>query len=567
MKTRAVPEKHNKQSSTLQIDQQPPQQGFEFQDNRATATSQRNLQQAIDCSPRQLAQAKEISRNFGQPSPNRKAGDHQAKNHTGLPDQLRDGVENLSGMDLSDVRVHTNSPKPAQLDAFAYAQGTEIHLGPGQAEHLPHEAWHVAQQKQGKVKPTRQLAGSRINDDASLEHEADVMGTRALTIATGPVDTAHTEPSAEFQTKQLSSAVVQLGRDYPGGNPKGRGGKGGYFANKGGKAYVHKSGKAEEEMLRRQAIGRHHAKSQSANVPRARDPAAPPRRPAAGPAAPPRDMAPEHPGPVPIPAPALVPAPRPDAADRHRPDDVIVDIGDAQPEHGAERGMGERIRDKAFGGRTFGDSSNLIGATANLVEETVPASTLLVIGSSGVMVSGIKLFYDGLTRRDEARTSEERREGIYTIVMGLANMISGITGIESAIAALIKDKESAATLGIISTGAWATTELTNIVSQIDIIRANLAEGEGKRAYIKPIAAILASLMKCIGGVIYVYASIVSSSENSDDKDLVNIGVVMMMVGAAMSTLHGIIKLLGMCMGQCSESQEDVELPVMGDEMV
>lgn len=101
-------------------------------------------------------------------------------NETGLPDQLKDGVESLSGYSMDDVNVHYNSSKPAQLNAHAYAQGTDIHVGPGQEKHLPHEAWHVVQQKQGRVKPTRQLKGKvNINDDTVLEKEADVMGTKA----------------------------------------------------------------------------------------------------------------------------------------------------------------------------------------------------------------------------------------------------------------------------------------------------------------------------------------------------------------------------------------------------
>ena len=81
---------------------------------------------------------------------------------------------------MDDVKVHRNSDKPAQLQAHAYAQGTDIHLGPGQEKHLPHEAWHVVQQKQGRVKPTKQLKSKvNVNDDAGLEKEADVMGARA----------------------------------------------------------------------------------------------------------------------------------------------------------------------------------------------------------------------------------------------------------------------------------------------------------------------------------------------------------------------------------------------------
>ena len=99
------------------------------------------------------------------------------ENHTGLPDQLKSGVESASGYSMDDVKVYRNSPKPAQLNAHAYAQGSEIHLGSGQEKHLAHEAWHVVQQKQGRVKPTKQMNGSvNINDDAGLEKEADLMG-------------------------------------------------------------------------------------------------------------------------------------------------------------------------------------------------------------------------------------------------------------------------------------------------------------------------------------------------------------------------------------------------------
>ena len=102
------------------------------------------------------------------------------KNETGLPDDLKAGVENLSGFSLDDVRVHYNSSKPATVQALAYTQGTDIHVAPGQEKHLPHEAWHVAQQMAGRVSPTTNINGMPVNDNASLEHEADVMGEKAL---------------------------------------------------------------------------------------------------------------------------------------------------------------------------------------------------------------------------------------------------------------------------------------------------------------------------------------------------------------------------------------------------
>lgn len=101
-------------------------------------------------------------------------------NHTGLPDNLKAGVESLSGFSMDDVRVHYNSDRPAQLQALAYTQGTDIYMAPGQERHLPHEAWHVVQQMQGRVQPTMQLKGVNVNDDSGLEGEADVMGERTL---------------------------------------------------------------------------------------------------------------------------------------------------------------------------------------------------------------------------------------------------------------------------------------------------------------------------------------------------------------------------------------------------
>lgn len=95
-------------------------------------------------------------------------------NNTGLPDSLKTSIENLSYFSMDDIKVHYNSSKSAQLQALAYTQGTDIHVAPGQEKHLPHEAWHVVQQKQGRGQPTTQLQGVNANDNEGLEKEADV---------------------------------------------------------------------------------------------------------------------------------------------------------------------------------------------------------------------------------------------------------------------------------------------------------------------------------------------------------------------------------------------------------
>ena len=107
------------------------------------------------------------------------------ENRTGLPDGLKSGIEKLTGISMDDVTVHYNSTRPARVRALAFTQGTDIYVRPAEEKHLPHEAWHVVQQKQGKVKPTRQSNGKAINDDRRLEREADVMGEKATRLGLG----------------------------------------------------------------------------------------------------------------------------------------------------------------------------------------------------------------------------------------------------------------------------------------------------------------------------------------------------------------------------------------------
>jgi hypothetical protein len=136
----------------------------------AAATGQ--WQVAAAASPRQVAQRQRISQLRG--------GGNKETSRNGLPETLRAGIESLSGVDMSDVQVRHDSAEPAKLQAHAYARGNVIHLAPGQERHLPHEAWHVAQQRQGRVRPTTAVAGVKVNDDPSLEGEADRMGEQAL---------------------------------------------------------------------------------------------------------------------------------------------------------------------------------------------------------------------------------------------------------------------------------------------------------------------------------------------------------------------------------------------------
>ncbi len=162
----------------------------QFKDNRPQAITQRKVQRM----------ANDFTSKINDPI------QQKENNNTGLPDNLKTGIENLSGYSMNDVKVHYNSDKPAQLQAHAYAQGSDIHLGPGQEKHLPHEAWHVVQQKQGRVNTTLQMKHKiNINDDVGLEREADIMGAKALgmQVFEGHSDLSHKKASKK--TKQLAS--------------------------------------------------------------------------------------------------------------------------------------------------------------------------------------------------------------------------------------------------------------------------------------------------------------------------------------------------------------------------
>lgn len=168
---------------------------FRLTDNHASAITQKKLQGMASNSPGVLQL--HAFQKMANDSPRTKEANRfqsMADNHstvqnrsfekntgrTGLPSKLKANVEHLSGVSMDDVKVHRNSEKPAVVQAKAYAQGTNIHLGPGQEQHLPHETWHVVQQKTGRVKPTTKISGISVNDNPTLEREADTMGSKAI---------------------------------------------------------------------------------------------------------------------------------------------------------------------------------------------------------------------------------------------------------------------------------------------------------------------------------------------------------------------------------------------------
>lgn len=99
------------------------------------------------------------------------------ENRTGIPQQLKERMEQNTGLSFDNVRVHYNSSLPKKLDALAYTKGNQVEIGPGQERHLPHELGHVVQQKLGLVRANAMHpSGAALNTDAGLERQADEIG-------------------------------------------------------------------------------------------------------------------------------------------------------------------------------------------------------------------------------------------------------------------------------------------------------------------------------------------------------------------------------------------------------
>ena len=213
-------ENQDKLSSAKMHQAESSEELSRFVDNRSTAITQRKIQENANKSSivSRISQLQAIADNFTQTD----NPVQRKENNTGLPDNLKSGIENLSGYSMDDVKVHRNSDKPAQLNAHAYAQGTDIHLGAGQEKHLPHEAWHVVQQKQGRVQPTKQLKSNiNIIDDEGPKKEAETIGSSSRHLNNQNTDnTVQREVTSKTDENNVTVYVSDLPHMIKDGKPR-----------------------------------------------------------------------------------------------------------------------------------------------------------------------------------------------------------------------------------------------------------------------------------------------------------------------------------------------------------
>lgn len=113
--------------------------------------------------------------------------------------------QTLSRVDPSDMHIHRNNSEPDRLKAYVFMRGTDIILA--------HEAWHVVQQKQGRVQANSSFRGQVINSSPSLESEAYRMAQRVTSM---PVSMNETAPSSTKIHRSASKIIAQLAPNQEG---------------------------------------------------------------------------------------------------------------------------------------------------------------------------------------------------------------------------------------------------------------------------------------------------------------------------------------------------------------
>ncbi len=115
-----------------------------------------------------------------------------------LPQSVREPMERSFGHEFSSIRIHEDD-MAEQVGATAFARGDHLHFRPGTFRPwssegrrlISHELAHVRQRREGRVRATGRVAGLPLNDQPSLEQEADRWGAAAAgggVVAGGPLE-------------------------------------------------------------------------------------------------------------------------------------------------------------------------------------------------------------------------------------------------------------------------------------------------------------------------------------------------------------------------------------------
>lgn len=111
--------------------------------------------------------------------------------HQLTAEQHQNGIESLPELSMDNVKPHDDSAKSAQLRTSTYTQGADIHTGPGQEKHLPHEDWQLVQQ----MKSTKPALVSPNHISASPESNGTTV-TQLMKYTSGINSTFKEQPTS-----------------------------------------------------------------------------------------------------------------------------------------------------------------------------------------------------------------------------------------------------------------------------------------------------------------------------------------------------------------------------------
>lgn len=129
------------------------------------------------------------------------------------PEDLRrlGPVRSMEHLAVDNVRVHNNSARAAEFFGRSFTHRSDPHFPrPLEEDRIPHEAWHAAPRRLGRVRPTVQLklAVGPANDH--YEQEADRVAASVMSESGAPQIQRQEEEDETIQTKSIASTITPL---------------------------------------------------------------------------------------------------------------------------------------------------------------------------------------------------------------------------------------------------------------------------------------------------------------------------------------------------------------------
>ena len=147
-------------------------------------------------------------------------------NVAGLPGDIAAKLQSVLGMDVSKLKIVTDSAEAVKHKAKAMAKGgNEMHFAPGEFNpnsdqgkfKIGHEGGHLKAQSEGGVEATGEELGQKVNTSSDQESYADSVGKMMTQDSPSTAPEAPSAPAAEIKPVTSGDSIAQFMRvDYGG---------------------------------------------------------------------------------------------------------------------------------------------------------------------------------------------------------------------------------------------------------------------------------------------------------------------------------------------------------------